>query len=319
MEGHEFRALSDEEVEAQLGRIRVLARALPDDKKRMVELLQRNGEVVAVTGDGVNDAPALVTADVGFAMGSGSKVAREASDIVIVDDNFVSLVRAIRWGRSVFENIRKFLQFQLTVNVAALATAFVAAVLGKGTPLTAVQLLWVNLIMDSLAALALALEPPTRRAVRPAAARARRAAHLPVDVDARAGDGCVHVRGAAARAQHRLFIDASIADPDETLYRYTLLFNVFVWFQIWNEFNCRSVRFNRNPFRGLLESRTFLGIVAVIVVLQVLLIEFGGQVFSTVPLSWRDWFVSVGLGATALVVGAVIRIVGRLVVSDPHA
>ncbi|MBA2644803.1 MAG: calcium-translocating P-type ATPase, PMCA-type, partial [Solirubrobacterales bacterium] len=159
--GEQFREMDDAAVTEQLGKIAVLSRALPDDKKRMVELLQASGEVVSVTGDGVNDAPALITADVGFSMGSGSKVAREASDIVIVDDNFVSLVRAIRWGRSVFENIRKFLQFQLTVNVVALGTAFLAAIFGYGTPLTAVQLLWVNLIMDSLAALALALEPPT--------------------------------------------------------------------------------------------------------------------------------------------------------------
>src|SRR5688572_30699226 len=148
LSGDEFRALSDDEVKAQIKDIVVLARALPDDKKRMAELLQQTGDVVSMTGDGVNDAPALVTADVGFAMGSGTKVAREASDIVIVDDNFVTIVRAIRWGRSVFENIRKFLQFQLTVNVVALLTAFLAALFNYGTPLTAVQLLWVNLIMD---------------------------------------------------------------------------------------------------------------------------------------------------------------------------
>lgn len=338
LEGHEFRAMTDDEAEARLDRIRVLARALPDDKKRMVELLQGRGEVVSVTGDGVNDAPALVTADVGFAMGSGSKVAREASDIVIVDDNFVSLVRAIRWGRSVFENIRKFLQFQLTVNVAALATAFVAAVLGKGTPLTAVQLLWVNLIMDSLAALALALEPPRDELFEqpphgreePLISRSMWA-HILVlgafmfvvlqlvlntdlfidlaEVSRHAGET---LRGIDAPTQGDL-------DRADTVYRYTLLFNVFVWMQIWNEFNCRSVRFNRNPFRGLWESRTFLAIVGAIVALQVLLIEFGGQVFSTVALSWRDWLVSVGLGATVLVVGALVRVVGRATTSSAHA
>jgi P-type Ca2+ transporter type 2C len=338
MEGTEFRAMSDEDVIGQLGRIRVLARALPDDKKRMVELLQSQGEVVSVTGDGVNDAPALVTADVGFAMGSGSKVAREASDIVIVDDNFVSLVRAIRWGRSVFENIRKFLQFQLTVNVAALTTAFVAAVLGKGTPLTAVQLLWVNLIMDSLAALALALEPP-RDELFDQPPHGRDAPLISSSMWAH-----VLVLGTfmfavlmlvlntdllidpAEAVRHAMETIQGIENPSETevenatnIYRYTLLFNVFVWFQIWNEFNCRSVRFHRNPFRGLAESRTFLAIVAVIVVLQVLLIQFGGAVFSTVPLSLRDWLVSVGIGASALVVGALVRIVGRSVSSDPYA
>jgi P-type Ca2+ transporter type 2C len=338
MSGDEFREMSDAEVEARLDHIRVLARALPDDKKRMVELLQKNGEVVSVTGDGVNDAPALVTADVGFAMGSGSQVAREASDIVIVDDNFVSLVRAIRWGRSVFENIRKFLQFQLTVNVAALTTAFVAAMLGKGTPLTAVQLLWVNLIMDSLAALALALEPP-RDELFEQPPHGRNEPLISRSM-------WVHILTMGAFMfivlqvilNTTLFIDpdaakdaatatlAKITNPTkleiegaENIYQYTLLFNVFVWMQIWNEFNCRSVRFHRSPFRGLAESRTFLGIVGVIVVLQVLLIEFGGEVFSTVALSWDDWLLSIGLGGTVLVVGAVIRIAGRLTSSNPYA
>jgi Ca2+-transporting ATPase len=338
MEGAEFRAMPDAEVAAQMGRIKVLARALPDDKKRMVELLQGNGEVVSVTGDGVNDAPALVTADVGFAMGSGSKVAREASDIVIVDDNFVSLVRAIRWGRSVFENIRKFLQFQLTVNVAALATAFVAAVLGKGTPLTAVQLLWVNLIMDSLAALALALEPPRDELFEqpphgrdePLISKSMWTHVLVLGVfmfvllQVVLNTDLFMEAGAAAR--HAADVLGGITDPTKqqiedagNIYRYTLLFNVFVWLQIWNEFNCRSVRFHRNPFRGLAESHTFLGIVAAIVVLQVVLIEFGGAVFSTVALSWRDWLVSVALGATTLVVGALVRIVGRATSPDPYA
>ncbi len=163
VEGSEYRTWSDDEVRERFrsGRMEALARALPEDKERLVTLLQGEGEVVGMTGDGVNDAPALKKADVGFAMGSGSQVAREASDVVIVDDNFVSTVSAIRWGRSVFENLRKFVQFQLTVNVVALLTAFAGALLGFGTPLTAVQLLWVNLIMDSFAALALALEPPT--------------------------------------------------------------------------------------------------------------------------------------------------------------
>jgi Ca2+-transporting ATPase len=337
LEGDELRSMSDAELTAKLDSIKVLARALPDDKKRVVELLKAKGEVVSVTGDGVNDAPALVTADVGFAMGSGSKVAREASDVVLVDDNFVSLVRAIRWGRSVFENIRKFLQFQLTVNVAALATAFVAALLGKGTPLTAVQLLWVNLIMDSLAALALALEPPRDELFdqpphgrnEPLISRSMWTHVLTLGVFMFVvlqlvlnTNLFVDPAVAAAHAADTL---AGITDPSkaqiehaDTVYRYTLLFNIFVWFQIWNELNCRSVRFHRSPFRGLLDSRNFLAIVGVIVVLQVLLIEFGGQVFSTVALSWRDWGVSIAVGATALIVGGLVRVVGRAVSSDPY-
>jgi magnesium-transporting ATPase (P-type) len=253
-------------------------------------------------------------------MGSGSKVAREASDIVIVDDNFVSLVRAIRWGRSVFENIRKFLQFQLTVNVAALATAFVAAVLGKGTPLTAVQLLWVNLIMDSLAALALALEPPRDELFEqpphgreePLISRSMWTHVLTL--------GIFMFVLLQLVLNTDIFLDgAKLVDDPGHVYRYTMLFNVFVWLQIWNELNCRSVRFHRNPFRGLAESHTFLVIVGAIVVLQVVLIEFGGEVFSTVALSLRDWLVSLAIGSTVLVVGALVRIVGRATSADPYA
>jgi P-type Ca2+ transporter type 2C len=320
IEGTEFREMSDEDFIARSDQIKVLARALPDDKKRLVDLLQRKGEVVSVTGDGVNDAPALVKADVGFAMGSGSKVAREASDIVIVDDNFVSLVGAIRWGRSVFENIRKFLQFQLTVNVAALATAFFAAVLGFGTPLTAVQLLWVNLIMDSLAALALALEPPRDELFeQPPHGRDEPLISRSMWINLLTMGAFMFVLLQVLLNTNLLFDRGDLASEVDRAYHYTFIFNTFVWLQIWNEFNCRSVRFHRNPFRGLFQSHTFLSIVAVIVVLQVVIVQFGGQVFSSVGLSLRDWGLSIALGASAIVVGFIIRFVGRLTTSDPYA
>lgn len=307
LEGPAFREMSDDEVRADIGRLKVLSRALPDDKKRLVELLKGEGDVVAVTGDGVNDAPALVTADVGFSMGSGSKVAREASDIVIVDDNFASIVRAIRWGRSVFENLRKFLQFQLTVNVVALATAFTAALAGYGTPLTAVQLLWVNLIMDSLAALALALEPPTDELFdQPPHGREEPLISRTMWTNVLAIGLYMFVLLIVVLTTD-VFTDTTDSD-----YRATFLFNTFVWLHIWNEFNSRSTRFNRSPFTGLHRSYTFLWVVAVIVALQFLIITFGGEVFSTVPLSLRDWGVSISLGATVLVVSALVRAVGRL-------
>ncbi len=321
LEGDEFRSMPDADVIERLPRITALARALPDDKKRMVELLQSQGDVVAVTGDGVNDAPALVTADVGFSMGSGSKVAREASDIVIVDDNFVTLVRAIRWGRSVFENIRKFLQFQLTINVVALTTAFVAAVLGYGTPLTAVQLLWVNLIMDSLAALSLALEPPTDELFdqpphgrnEPLISKSMWTNIIVMGVFMFGVLAVVLTTG--------LVIDKNVfADDDANdLYRNTFVFNTFVWLQIFNWFNCRSVRFHRNPLKGLFKSTTFLSVVAVVIVLQILIVEFGGDVFSTDGLTARDFFKCILVGATALPVSWAIRSWGRAKNPDNHA
>ena len=310
LEGSEFRAMSDDDVKAQIKDITVLARALPDDKKRMAELLQATGDVVSMTGDGVNDAPALVTADVGFAMGSGTKVAREASDIVIVDDNFVTIVRAIRWGRSVFENIRKFLQFQLTVNVVALTVAFLAALFNFGTPLTAVQLLWVNLIMDSLAALALALEPPSDELFeQPPHGRNEPLISRTMWVNILAMGAYQFVF-----LMVLLFTDAfGFAENQDNveLYRNTIIFNVFVWFQIFNFLNCRAVRFNRSPFKGIFQSTTFLIIVAIIVVLQVVIIFIGGAVFSTTPLDADAWVLSIVIGATALGVGALIRVVGK--------
>jgi Ca2+-transporting ATPase len=199
-------------------------------------------------------------------------------------------------------------------------------------------MLWVNLIMDSLAALALALEPPRDELFeQPPHGREEPLISRSMWTHILTMGAFMFVLlqlvlntdlfvDAAAAVRHATETLASISDPTtqeiedaSNIYRYTLLFNVFVWLQIWNEFNCRSVRYHRNPFRGLFESRTFLAIVGIIVVLQVLLIEFGGQVFSTVALSWRDWFVSVALGATVLVVGAAIRLVGRLTSSDPYA
>ncbi len=308
LEGSEFRAMSDDDVKAQIRDITVLARALPDDKKRMAELLQATGDVVSMTGDGVNDAPALVTADVGFAMGSGTKVAREASDIVIVDDNFVTIVRAIRWGRSVFENIRKFLQFQLTVNVVALTVAFLAALFNFGTPLTAVQLLWVNLIMDSLAALALALEPPTDELFdQPPHGREEPLISRTMWVNILAMGAYQFVLLMAL-----LFTDAfGFADGESELYRNTILFNAFVFLQIFNFLNCRAVRFNRSPYKGIFQSTTFLVIVGIIVVLQVVIIFVGGAVFSTTPIAADAWALSIVVGATALAVGALIRAVGK--------
>ena len=308
IEGVEFRAWSDEEALERLDRMRVLARSVPTDKHRLVTLLKGRGEVVAVTGDGTNDAPALRAADVGFAMGmTGTEVAKEASDIVLLDDNFRSIVSGIQWGRSIFENIRKFLQFQLTVNVVALTTAFLAALFGFGTPLNTVQLLWVNLIMDTMAALALATEPPSPQLLeQPPHGR-----HAPLITKSMR----IHILTMGAYMVVILMVllwtDVIVSDSASALARNTMVFNTFVMMQVFNEVNARSTRFDRGVFAGITESPLFVGVVVVTVIAQALIVQFGGAVFRTTPLSATQWLVSIAIGATVLVLGAVIRAVGR--------
>ncbi len=308
MDGAEFREKSDAELVEVLPRLRVLARSMPDDKYRLVSLLKAQGQVVAVTGDGTNDAPALKDADVGFSMGiCGTEVAKEASDIVLVDDNFASIVRAIHWGRAVFENIQKFLQFQLTVNVVALSTAFLAAVMGLGVPLNTVQLLWVNLLMDTLAALALAAEPP-----RPVLLK--QAPH------GRTAPLVSRPMWTSILAMSTLMVLALMVSlrtdwivPADTPHaqRMTFVFNAFVMMQLFNEINARAVRFGRHVLDGLFGSTLFLGVLASTAFVQILIVNFGGKVFSTVPMSIDLWWRSIGLGVMTLVAGVVIRRVGR--------
>lgn len=306
MEGPKFRELPDEELQEILPKLRVLARSIPSDKHRLVTQLKARGEVVAVTGDGTNDAPAMNAADVGFAMGTtGTEVAKEASDIVLLDDNFASIVSGIQWGRAIFSNIQKFLQFQLTVNVVAISTAFFAALFGYGVPLNPVQLLWVNLIMDTLAALALATEPPT-----PALLKDKpHGRHAPLIT------GSMWVNILAIGAVMLLLLMGSLIAPmpagTTELERLSFVFNAFVWMQLFNEVNARATGFHRGVFSGLFDNRLFVLVMASTAIGQLLIIEFGGAVFKTAPLSPALWAASVGLGALILPVGGLLRAVGR--------
>ena len=309
LDGPTFRAMSDEEVLCDLARLRVLARSVPSDKLRLVGLLKAAHHVVAVTGDGTNDAPALAAADVGFSMGlTGTEVAKEASDIVLLDDNFASIVGAILWGRSIFENIRKFLQFQLTVNVVAVSTAFLAAVLGFGIPLNTVQLLWVNLIMDTLAALALATEPPSRALLD----RRPHGRHEPLISSSMwiqiLAMGSVMV----AVLVVTMATDWVLGSEVEPSTRLTFVFNTFVMMQLFNELNARATRFDVGIFRGLHQSPLFLGVVGVTLLAQIAIVQFGGAFFRTVPLSVFEWGWSVAIGVLVLPVGALIRAIVRL-------
>ncbi|KAG9135651.1 hypothetical protein Leryth_002384 [Lithospermum erythrorhizon] len=311
IEGKTFRNLSETQRDEVCDKISVMGRSSPNDKLLLVQSLRRRGHVVAVTGDGTNDAPALHEADIGLAMGiAGTEVAKESSDIIILDDNFASVVKVVRWGRSVYANIQKFIQFQLTVNVAALVINVVAAVSSGDVPLNAVQLLWVNLIMDTLGALALATEPPTDHLMlRPPVGRRE-----PLITN-------IMWRNLIIQALYQVtvllilnFRGKSILNlghesPDHAnKVKNTLIFNTFVLCQLFNEFNARKPD-EFNVFKGVLKNRLFMGIIALTAVLQVLIIMFLSKFTSTVRLSWQLWLVSIGLGFVAWP----LAIVGKLI------
>jgi Ca2+-transporting ATPase len=289
--------LSDLEREEAAENICVMGRSSPNDKLLFVKALRNRGHVVAVTGDGTNDAPALHEADIGLSMGiQGTEVAKESSDIIILDDNFASIVRVVRWGRSVYANIQKFIQFQLTVNVAALIINVVSAVSSGEVPLNAVQLLWVNLIMDTLGALALATEPPNNHLMqRPPVGRRE-----PLITN-------IMWRNLLIMALYQVAVLLTLNFDGTNLLQLkhdnhahaekvknTFIFNTFVLCQVFNEFNARKPD-ELNVFKGITGNHLFMGIIAITVVLQVLIIEFLGKFTSTVRLSWQLWLVSIGL------------------------
>jgi Ca2+-transporting ATPase len=307
MDGEAFQKLSDQELKEQAPRLCVLARSTPLDKLRLVSALKARRLVVAVTGDGTNDAPALKQADVGLSMGrAGTELAKEASDIVLLDDNFSSIVRAINWGRSLFENIQKFIQFQLTVNVAALAIAFFGALFGFGLPLTAIQLLWVNLIMDTLAALALGLEPPTEAVMN----RAPRRRDDPIITPHMWRN--IFFTAGYFFAVLMLLLKYNFLGAANQREQYTVIFTAFVFFQIWNEISCRSLDDRRSSLTGILDSRYFLAIMAIIIVVQFLITQLGGEVFSVTPLSSFMWLKIIALTSTALILSELRRWIGRI-------
>ncbi|KAH7306631.1 hypothetical protein KP509_22G023000 [Ceratopteris richardii] len=308
IDGETFRNYSPEERAHILPRISVVARSSPSDKLLMVSALRALGEVVAVTGDGTNDAPALREADIGLAMGiQGTEVAKESSDIVIMDDNFASVVRVVRWGRSVYRNIQKFIQFQLTVNVAALTINFVAAISAGDVPLTAIQLLWVNLIMDTLGALALATERPTDKLLEdPPVGRREPLISNPMwrNILSQAFFQITVLLIFQFRGKEILSLSGSKADDVNN----TLIFNAFVFCQLFNEVNSRKIE-EKNVFRGLLSNWLFLGIVGTTVVLQVIIVEFLNKFASTVKLEWKYWAISIVIGMISWIIGFFVKFV----------
>ncbi|MCL2097723.1 MAG: calcium-translocating P-type ATPase, PMCA-type [Bacteroidales bacterium] len=305
--GIEFAALSETEAKLAALRIKIMSRARPADKLRLVRLLQQQGAVVAVTGDGINDAPALNFADVGLSMGSGTSVAKEASDIVLLDDSFTSIVNAVRWGRSLYRNIQRFIQFQLTINVLALMVAFLGPFIGVTLPFTAIQMLWVNLIMDTFAALALATEPPDNSVMHHKPRKASDFIITPFmakNIFITAGIMlCLLLAGML------FYVPTNAGYPSVEL---TVFFTVFVMLQFWNLFNVRCSGTNCSAFCGLLKNKAFLLIVAAILLMQLLIVQFGGTAFRTVPLSPIIWGCIIAGTSVVLWAGEIIRAVQRI-------
>jgi Ca2+-transporting ATPase len=305
--GDEFEGLLDRPGarERMLKELKVLSRARPHHKLKLVKALQERGEVVAVTGDGTNDAPALNHANVGLSMGKrGTAVAKEASDIVLLDDSFTSIVNAIMWGRGLYQNIQRFLLFQLTVNVSAMAIVLLGPVIGIELPLTVVQMLWVNLIMDTFAALALATEPPHPEVMSSRPRDPKAFIVTPEMARGIFGYGALFV---AAMASMLLFIRGGGVSPREL----TVFFCAFVMLQVWNLFNARRLGLNSSAFSGLAENRWFTGIVILILVGQILMVQFGGSVLRTVPLSAFEWALIVIGTSPVILIGEARRYLAR--------
>jgi len=300
--GAEFMKLSDSQAQARLRNLKILSRAKPMDKLRLVSLLKESGHVVAVTGDGVNDAPALNRADVGLAMGkTGTDIAKEASDIVLLDDSFVSITNAILWGRALFLNIRRFLVYQLTINVAALGLTLLGPILGLPLPLTILQMLWVNLIMDTLAALALATEPPT--------------SSLMNKPPRNNNDFIISPDMAKSILSHGIFFivfflgflnyhqnNGNLSD-----YQLSVFFTLFVFCQFWNLFNVRRFGIDASAFDNISANPWFIFVASVIVIGQFFIVQFGGTVFRTTPISAYDWFLLFAGSSPILLIPELLR------------
>ncbi len=304
--GPDFSALSDDEAMERLSSIKVMCRARPADKERLVRLLQRAGEIVAVTGDGTNDAPALNYAHVGLSMGSGTSVAKEASDITLLDDSFRSVVTAVLWGRSLYCNIQRFLIFQLTINVTALVIVLLGSLFGKELPLTITQMLWVNLIMDTFAAGALASLPPDRRVLM---SKPRSPSAFIVTPAMRSNI----LITAALFTAGMLALLAFMGGPDGEVseYNLSLFFTVFVMLQFWNLFNAKAYSTGTWAFKGVLTSPGFLTVASAIIVGQILIVEFAGDLFRTVPISLKDWIIVIAGTSVVLWVGEIVRYLNK--------
>ena len=303
--GPEFEALSDDEAAKRVMGLKIMCRARPMDKQRLVRLLQEQDAVVAVTGDGTNDAPALKAAQVGLSMGDGTSVAKEASDITIIDNSFASITRAVMWGRSLYRNIQRFLLFQLTINVAACLIVMIGSLIGTESPLTITQMLWVNLIMDTFAAGALASLSPSWKVMKD---RPRKSGAKGDFIITKSMTRNIFAVGA-------LFVAIQVglllwmSDNGFSAYNQSEFFTFFVMLQFWNMFNAKAYLSGSSAFKGLWENKSFLLVCAVILVGQFLIVTFGGQMFNVVPLSAESWGVIIASTSIVLWVGEIARLI----------
>ncbi len=315
--GTEFAELTDTQLKERVGDLKIIARARPMDKKRLVEALQANNEVVAVTGDGTNDAPALKTAHVGLSMGDGTSVAKEASDITIIDNSFSSIGRAVMWGRSLFQNIQRFILFQMTVNVAACFIVLFGAFMGVQSPLTVTQMLWVNLIMDTFAAMALASLPPSQTVMKDKP-RSREAfiINRPMwrSIIGVGGVFFLLLLGLLYYFEHTDITSltevgqvAMGANTGLSGYELSLFFTIFVFLQFWNMFNARAFETGRSAFN--FKGCGGFGLIALVILLgQILIVSIGGEFFNVMPLKFIDWIIIIASTSLVLWIGEIIRL-----------
>ena len=305
--GVEFAALTDEEALERVLDIKVMSRARPMDKQRLVQLLQHKGAVVAVTGDGTNDAPALNHAQVGLSMGTGTSVAKEASDITLLDDSFHSIATAVMWGRSLYKNIQRFIVFQLTINVVALASVLLGAFLGTELPLTVTQMLWVNLIMDTFAAMALASIPPSADVMHE---KPRKTSDFIITRPMR-----YNILGVAAcflLILMTLIVHIKGLPMTEVPTALTSFFTIFVMLQFWNLFNASVFGTNHSVFKDARHAVGMISVAIIILVGQIIIVEFGGKVFRTVPLTLTEWLYIIGSTSIVLWIGEIWRWILRM-------
>ena len=306
--GEQWEALSDEEAYKRAKDVRVMSRARPTDKQRLVAMLQKHGEVVAVTGDGTNDAPALHYAHVGLSLGSGTSVAKEASDMTLLDDSFKSIANAVMWGRSLYRNLQRFLFFQLVVNVAALLLVLGGSIIGTEMPLTVTQILWVNLIMDTFAALALASLPPSHEVMND---KPRKATDFIINKGMAFGILFCGIAFFIVMFAMLIYCERR-GKGGVDVHELTVFFTTFVMIQFWNLFNAKSLGSNRTAFRHFLKDKGMILVLALVLVGQWLIVTFGGEMFRTVPLSLTEWLVIIGATSIVLWVGEIWRAFKRL-------